>query len=121
MKLEIYGNMEKKTTNKAVVFFSSILGINIPYLEIYTFEGGLENGSCHQNSQDEYCIFLKEREFGHMLVTLAHELTHVKQYIKDNLAECYETVTPYNDRWWEREAFEMESFLAQKMIEKVKE
>ena len=54
----------------------------------------------------EFTILLKESlGIGHLIMTLFHEMVHVKQFIKDNLANEINDIIPYLDRWWEKEAF----------------
>jgi hypothetical protein len=54
-----------------------------------------------------------------MIVTLAHEMVHVKQYLKDNLAEHFTYDIPYMERWWEKEAYAMEVEITKSIIEMV--
>ncbi len=72
----------------------------------------LENGTlglCLDQSDDEFIILVKEknRNIGEIFTTIAHEMIHVKQYMKENLSHWLHTRNdiPYLERWWEKEAF----------------
>lgn len=66
-------------------------------------------GLCLDESEDEFLVFVKEkgRDIGGMCTTIAHEMIHVKQFLKDNLNHWIHTCwdTPYHKRWWEVEAY----------------
>ena len=66
-------------------------------------------GLCLDVTEDEFLVFVKEkdRDIGCMCTTIAHEMIHVKQFLKDNLNHWIHTCwdTPYDDRWWEQEAY----------------
>lgn len=68
-------------------------------------------GLCLDESDDEFIVFVKEqgRNIGEIFTTIAHEMVHVKQYMKENLGWFLENRKdiPYIDRWWEKEAFSM--------------
>jgi len=106
---------------KVVNLFCTHLGIKCPTLLIYIDETIQANGICYQNNETEFMILLKDgRTKSEMLVTLAHELVHVKQYLKDNLAGQWDTSIPYNDRWWEQEAYVKESDLIKILLDAIK-
>lgn len=111
-------DLPEKLILHALKIYSDCLDIALPSLIIeqvdeYDMD---ENGRCYFK-KDHFIILLRKRDIGHMLVTLAHELVHVKQFIKDDLASKYNPNIPYKSRWWEKEAFELESILAQKLID----
>jgi len=66
-------------------------------------------GLCIDESEDEFIILVKEqtRTLQEMLVTIAHEMIHVKQYMENNLGWFLDNYghIPYLERWWESEAF----------------
>lgn len=118
-KVLIEGNLNVDFAQKAVQFFCEHLGISVPNLHIFTDETIQVNGACYQNDKDDYMIVLREQDYGQMIVTLAHELTHVKQYIQDQLAIHFDSTIPYLDRWWEQEAIQNEVELMTLLIEAV--
>jgi hypothetical protein len=65
-------------------------------------------GLCLDESDDEFIVFVKEkdRDIGCICTTIAHEMIHVKQFLKENLNHWLNTCrdTPYHKRWWEVEA-----------------
>ena len=101
--------------NKATKFFSEILGISGEDIcvDIHCVDVLQSTGACHQNNSEDFMISLKGQAIGHMVVTLAHELTHVKQYRLDSLGEKLDFSIPYSDRWWEQEAYDFEVWLCQ--------
>jgi ribosomal protein L21E len=66
-------------------------------------------GLCLDETEDEFLVFVKEkgRDIGCICTTIAHEMIHVKQYMKENLSWFLDNRKniPYMDRWWEKEAF----------------
>jgi hypothetical protein len=120
MSLTIDGNLNQAFIGSVVSFFCDALGISIPKnLLIFTDETIALGGACYQNDHDDYMIVLKDQDMGQMIVTLAHELTHVKQYVLDDLKSAFTTEIPYRERWWEVEAYEKEVELTKMLIEAV--
>jgi hypothetical protein len=118
----IEGSLNIKIVKNAVNIICEALGISVPNLHIFTDQTIKHTGACYQNSDDEYMIVLKEdRELGQILVTLAHEMVHVKQYMVDNLAEAWDATIPYMERWWEKEAYAREQELALILIQAAKD
>lgn len=74
----------------------------------YEVEDGIL-GLCLDESDDEFIVFVKEqgRNIGEICTTIAHEMIHVKQHMKENLDWFlhHHKDVPYFDRWWEKEAF----------------
>lgn len=66
-------------------------------------------GMCIDESEDEFIILVKEanRDIGQVFNTIAHEMIHVKQYMKENLGWFLNNRSdiPYRERWWEVEAY----------------
>ena len=112
--------MNEDFTYNVVKLFCRALGIDVPSLHIFVDDTISVAGACYQNSHDDYLIALRQQDRGQMLVTLAHELVHVKQYVVDGLAEKWDTTIPYRERWWEVEAFEKEVELTKLLIAAVK-
>lgn len=117
--LTIEGNLNSSFVKNAVHFFCDILKISVPNIHIFTDSTISPNGACYRNSDDDFMIVLKERDYGQMIVTLAHELVHVKQYLKDGLSDKWDSSIPYMERWWEQEAYEKEVELTKLLIEAV--
>ena len=67
-------------------------------------------GLCIDETSEDFIILIhtENRNLGQIFVTLAHELIHVKQYMKENLGWFMDNRVdiPYMERWWEKEAFE---------------
>jgi Zn-dependent peptidase ImmA (M78 family) len=67
------------------------------------------SGMCIDESDDEFIILVKEenRRVEDIFVTIAHEMIHVKQHMKENLGWFLDNHShvPHHDRWWEKEAF----------------
>lgn len=122
MPLIIEGNLNQNFFGSVVNFFCGALGISVPAnLHIFTDETIKVCGACYQNDEDDYMIVLKEQNnLGDMIVALAHELTHVKQFVLDDLANDFTTTIPYRERWWEIEAYEKEVELTKMLISAVK-
>jgi hypothetical protein len=66
-------------------------------------------GLCIDESEDEFIILVKEqsRDLQDVLITIAHEMIHVKQHVKQDLGWFLDNRghIPYRERWWEIEAF----------------
>ena len=80
-------------------------------------------GLCIDESEDEFIILVKEktRNFQEILITIAHEMIHVKQHMKENLGWFLDNRSeiPYLDRWWEKEAFGNSVPLVKKYVDHV--
>jgi hypothetical protein len=104
---------------KCIHSFAELLSIEVPNLLVYVDDTMKPTGECYQNSDDDYMIVLKAQEEGRMVHALAHEMVHVKQFLKDNLALHFCLDIPYMERWWEIEAYSKEKDLMKDLIEKV--
>jgi hypothetical protein len=66
-------------------------------------------GLCMDVTESEFVILVKtgKRNIGEIFTTIAHEMIHVKQYMKENLGHWMDSCSdiPYKERWWEVEAF----------------
>jgi hypothetical protein len=83
-------------------------------------EGGV--GLCIDVDPDSFLILVKEsgRSVGQVLTTIAHEMIHVKQYMTQELGRLLDEQShvPYEDRWWEKEAYENAVPLVEKFVKK---
>ena len=81
-------------------------------------------GLCLDESDDEFIVFVKEkgRNIGEICTTIAHEMIHVKQHMKENLNWFlhHRKDIPYLDRWWEKEAFSCAVPLVEKFAKTLK-
>ena len=81
-------------------------------------------GLCLDESDSEFVVFVKERgrNIGEICTTIAHEMIHVKQYMKENLGWFLDNRRgiPYMERWWEKEAFSGAVPLVEKFAQKLK-
>lgn len=112
MALRVDGIPDESIVTKTVDFFCRVL--NIPSdIDIHLFvdETLQSQGACYQNSPSEYMIVLACQKIEQMIVTIAHELVHIKQFIYDELDKHFDDSIPYHERWWEQEASESESVL----------
>jgi Zn-dependent peptidase ImmA (M78 family) len=120
MNIEIFGFDTPELIHESVTFFCDVLDLKNLNISIYADDCiEVATGICYYVSDDEFQIVIKNRDIGHMCVTLAHELTHVKQYVKDQLDDHFNTSIPYHERWWEIEAYENEVKLTQLFVEKI--
>jgi Zn-dependent peptidase ImmA (M78 family) len=92
------------------------LGIHVPDITIFSDQTIQPNGACYRADENEFMIVLKERDEGQMMLTLAHEMVHVKQYLLDDLSDQFDEKIPYMERWWEQEAFSKEVDLMKLLI-----
>jgi Zn-dependent peptidase ImmA (M78 family) len=114
--------LDKSFIQNAVKLFCIALGIKIPTILIYTDETIKPNGVCYRNDETEFMILLKDgRSDAETMITLAHELVHVKQYLVDDLSNKFDNSIPYTERWWEQEAFKLEVDLTNLLIQAIKE
>lgn len=95
---------------KLARFLCEELDIRPEKLTIVPYEVEDSNvGLCLDESDTEFIVFVREkdRNIGEIFTTIAHEMIHVKQYMKENLNwflhNRYDI--PYMERWWEKEAF----------------
>jgi Zn-dependent peptidase ImmA (M78 family) len=115
-------SLDENFIESAIHLFCDSLGISVPNLLIYTDETIRPNGACYRNSADEFMILLKNgRSDADTMITLAHELVHVKQFMVDNLSEQLDASIPYMERWWEQEAYEKEVELTRLLIKAIEQ
>lgn len=81
-------------------------------------------GMCMDDSESEFTILVKTsgRDIGQVFNTIAHEMIHVKQYMKENLGYWMDNCSeiPYMERWWEVEAFSKSVPLVEKFAKTLK-
>ena len=124
-RIDVVGLSRPTTISKFVEFACKELDINP---KIITLE------SMHQNVyfSEKTIGFCIDLEPGHFLImvyeanrnitqicnTIAHEMIHVKQYLKENLGYLIDTCSniPYHERWWEIEAFNNSGTLVEKFV-----
>jgi hypothetical protein len=80
-------------------------------------------GLCIDVEPDVFLILVKEsnRNVGEVLTTIAHEMIHVKQYMTQELGRLLDEQkhVPYEQRWWEREAYKNAVPLVEKFAKKL--
>jgi hypothetical protein len=78
---------------------------------------------CFDESEGNFTILVKEteRNIGEVFTTIAHEMIHVKQYMTQELGRLLDeqSEVPYDQRWWEKEAFEKAVPLVEKFSKKI--
>lgn len=122
IEVNIESTLKPGFVEKVIRLFCDALGISVPTLLIYTDETITQNGICFQIYPDEFMILLKGgRSDSDMLITLAHEMVHVKQFLVDDLKKHFSADVPYHGRWWEQEAYEKEVELTQLLIEAIEQ
>lgn len=100
---------DPKLAKACVEHVFSWFDLEIPEIHIFVDDEIPSNGECYQNTLTEYMIVLRGgNPTGCMLATLVHELVHVKQFLRDDLASQLHFTIQYEDRWWEVEARELE-------------
>jgi len=114
-------NLVEKFTN----FICSELDIRPTRITIAPYEDEAEIlGLCLDESETEFILLIKEndRNIGEIFTTIAHEMIHVKQYMKENLGWFLDNRSniPYLERWWEKEAFENAVPLVEKFTKTLK-
>ena len=112
----------KQTLTEACLFYMKHLGFRKRkrILEIFINIGHFENYGLCEFNQDYYwpeIIIHINRDYGHeeMLKTLAHEITHAKQFLRKELKQIGENLywmgKQSNAEEWEAEAYVCEELL----------
>ena len=90
-------------------------------LDIVTENMDENIGQCIDVDKDSYLILVKtlNRDIDRVFITIAHEMIHVKQYMTQELGRILDEQShiPYDDRWWEIEAYNMSFPLVKKFSE----
>jgi hypothetical protein len=80
------------------------------------------SGMCIDESDSEFIILVKERDRNayQIFTTIAHEMVHVRQYMTQELGRLLDEHRdiPYNQRWWENEAYAKSYSLVEKFTKK---
>lgn len=99
-----------RLVNEFVKFLCKELCILPRSITIVGYDLDQDFGLCFDDNDGEYTILVKEsdRNMGQVFTTIAHEMIHVKQYMTQELGRLLDEQqdTPYEQRWWEKEAFE---------------
>ena len=111
MKIEIELDASyKKMVKKFVMFLCKELSILPRKITIISCDLDGTNGMCIDRDEGTFTILVKEdsRDVGQVFTTVAHEMIHVKQYMTQDLGRMLDESSqlPYEDRWWEHEAYE---------------
>ena len=118
MLYELHRCRNKKVIDNAMTFVSKLL--NIPehvWIDIYFKQSNSAGGCIDMEDDGEYHHFEVDinntQPIEEMVATLFHEMKHVEQTATGRLDQSiWEGVsykdTPYNDRPWEKEAYEFE-------------
>jgi len=120
----IGGNKKKRELVEELATFVHAKLMPRKYVEVNIEIGDFETyGLCGQIDEVEYDIELKDTNVTQMLITLAHEMVHVKQYARNELKQLVRQPmyrwkkeylpldTPYADQPWEKEAYALEQEL----------
>jgi len=116
-------NKYNHLANQFVKFLCRELCILPRHVAIIGYD--LENncGMCFDESEGNFTILVKEteRNIGEVFTTIAHEMIHVKQYMTQELGRLLDeqSEVPYDQRWWEKEAFEKAVPLVEKFSKKI--
>lgn len=109
---------------KFVLFICNEYSIRPKKIEIAPLEEDGLLGLCIDESPNEFTILVKEgeRNLGEIFTTVAHEMIHVKQHMKENLGWflTHRSHIPYEERWWEVEAFGNAVALVEKFTQTLK-
>jgi hypothetical protein len=109
--------------NEFVKFLCSELSINPREITIVGEDISNGLGHCIDVDEESFLILVKEtdRNIGQVFTTIAHEMIHVKQYMTQELGRLLDEQSdvPYEQRWWEREAYENAVPLVEKFSKKL--
>ena len=103
------------SVEKFVKYVCEELEIFPKEIEIDFLEVDGVNGMCIDLDTDSFLILVKDYEG--QLETLAHELVHVKQYMKQDLGSLLGT-EDYETSWWEQEARSLSKQIMEKFNER---
>ena len=111
-------------TENFIKFCCDELDIIPQHIKVEGWDDPFKNGAlglCYEvNNDNEYLIMVskKNRNATEIYNTIAHEMIHVKQYMKQDLGNFLDAHKPaYNDRWWEIEASKKSSNLVKKYVD----
>lgn len=111
---DVSENVHTSLIKEVVEFANNNLDIHEEDFEIEIFLDDITDGANGMLIDDipnkRFTMLVQNgRHISQILMTIVHELVHVKQYIRDGLAEVSDSLFQnirYLERWWEVEAFE---------------
>ena len=121
MKIRVE-NLDESLTTKFVNFCCEELQISPNYIEVVGDDWEGDNtGLCVDLDEKDFLVVVstKDRNLTQIYTTIAHELIHVKQHMKDGLGSLLDAKNkpPYTQRWWEKEAREKSSDFVKKFVD----
>ena len=120
MNIKIQG-LDEKLTQDFVYFCCKELDVQPDSIEIVGDDWTGENtGLCIDLDEKDFliCAAVNDRNLTQIYTTIAHELVHIKQYMKQDLGSLLNKDKPeYLDRWWEKEAREKSLDLVKKFVD----
>lgn len=123
MKIEVT-DLDPVLTEQFVQFCCDELEIYPENIFVEGWDTPLFNkatGLCYEVEHNyEYLImvYTKDRNITSIYNTIAHEMVHVKQFIKEDLVNHVEKEKPiYTERWWEKEASKKSVDLVKKYVD----
>lgn len=123
MQIEVV-ELDVVLTEKFIQFCCEELNIKPQHITIEGWSDPFQNGAlglCYEvNNDHEYLIKVstKGRNATEIYNTIAHEMIHVKQFMKQDLSNFIEAHKPaYDDRWWEIEAKKKSLNLVKKYVD----
>lgn len=124
MKIEVI-ELDVTLTENFIKFCCNQLGVYPDLITVEGWEDPFKDGAlglCYEvDFKQEYLIMVskKGRNITEIYNTIAHEMIHVKQFMKQNLNKnISEADKPvYNKRWWEIEAEEKSFDIVKKYVD----
>jgi len=126
MKIEV-SELDVTLTENFIQFCCNQLGVYPDLIAIEGWDEPFKDGAlglCYEvDAKQEYLIMVskKDRNITEIYNTIAHEMIHVKQFMKQNLSvSASEEHKPiYSERWWEIEASENSTDIVKKYVDKL--
>lgn len=124
MKVEVV-QLDLALTESFIQFCCEQLDIEPDLVTVEGWDDPFKDGAfglCYEvNDDNEYLIMVatKDRTPTQIYNTIAHEMVHVKQFMKQGLSKnIVDAHKPaYNERWWEIEASEKSLNLVKKYVD----
>lgn len=113
-KIEVHNLDYKMVIKDFVSFLCKELQINPNKVYVYGMDESVYKeqravGACIDEPNDEFILLVYQgsRKIENIFDTIAHEMIHVKQFLKENLNHWLNTCSdvPYKQQWWEVEAW----------------
>jgi hypothetical protein len=112
-----------RLVNEFVKFLCDELVIMPSHVSIIGYDLEENYGVCFDDDDGVFTILVKEkdRDISQVFTTIAHEMIHVKQYMTQELGRLLDEQShvPYEQRWWELEAFEKSVPLVEKFAKNI--